>query len=158
MPAITSSDVTVTVDNRLLNMGARGLDKTMSVISVTFGDGSLTYPTGGVPLPVKEQFGFKQSIDFCQPQMPSANGFFYKYDATNHKLKIFTQGIVMGSTGVSPSGVGAYVEDSSGSGTSGQPEIPGTSPDETYDMGPMIELPSTIAPASVTVPLLMLGE
>ena len=156
MPALESTDVTVTTDRRLLDIGRRGLDKNMSLPSVAFGDGALTYPTGGVPLPDKAKFGYNRSIDFCTPQQPSANGFVYKYDETNHKLKIFTQGITMGSTGASPPTDGAKVEDSAGS--AGNLVMPGASEDETYDLGPMIELPSTIAPAAVTVKLLMIGE
>lgn len=159
MTALASSNVTVTISNRNKERIPGALRKV--IVDLTFGDGSLTYPSGGVPLPAKEQYGFKREIAFGIIEQPSANGFFYKYDRTNHKLKIFTMGFVTDAAGASvlntvPS---HYYIENSASGLSAALMMAGaTAADTTYDMGPLIELPTTIAPASVTVRMKFEGE
>jgi len=59
----------------------------MAFVSLAFGDGSKTYPTGGIPLPDKSKFGMNQQIQFMA-LMPPANGYVYVYDKANHKLVI----------------------------------------------------------------------
>jgi len=107
-------------------------------------------------LPAKEQFGFRLGIDFCAVEPDPDDGFFYKFDATNHKLKIFTQGITTGSTTVANNEDGALVEDSFAA--EGLPRIPHTAVDTTYDLGQLIELPNGSAPAATTAKLLLVGE
>ena len=160
MTALASTDVTVSLSNRHIE-DARGLLR-RTFADLAFGDGALTYPTGGVPLPAKEQFGFKKEIAFGVVEQPPANGFIYKFDRTNHTLKIFTMGIVTGSAGsASPLAASVdhyYIENSL---SVAQPMImlPGaTAADTTYDLGPLIELPATIAPAAVTVRVEFMGE
>jgi len=152
MVALAATNVTVTITNRLLNIGARGLDKIVSIIDIAFGDSALTYPSGGIPLPDKAQFGFKKVIDFCEIEQP-ADGFLYKYDRTNHKLMIRTQGAVTGTTGDSDS---ILVKNSSGSiGDASDAEgVINT----TYDLGAMIEMPATVAPAATSLRLKFTGE
>lgn len=89
MAAMTASDVTVTASRSLQDLAPAG-ERKMAVASIAFGDAALTYPSGGIPLPVKGQFGFKHQIDFCIPSEVGANGNTYKYDKTNHKLRIWT--------------------------------------------------------------------
>jgi len=156
MADLTSSDVTVTRSVRDLDIGHGRLSKNMSIVSVAFGDGSKTYPSGGVPLPAIGNFGFQQQVDFCAVQEPSANGFTYKYDNTNHKIRIYTQGVVTGSTAATATESGALAEDSAGAET--VVRLSNTAINTTYDLGALIELPTTIAPASATLKLLMLGE
>ena len=88
MAALTASDVTVTLTQADIDRSPdRAGFKTYPTI--TFGDGAKTYPSGGIPLPAKEKFGFNlevKNIRFIQP----ANGNSYHYDKTNHKLRIFT--------------------------------------------------------------------
>lgn len=56
-------------------------------VSVAFGNGALTYPTNGVPLPTAAYFGLNSIknifFDFA------VNGYLYRYDLTNHKLLIY---------------------------------------------------------------------
>jgi len=156
MTALASSDVTVTRSIRNLDIGHGALSKNMSIVSVTFGDGSLTYPSGGVPMPAIGNFGFQRQVDFTAIQQPSANGFVYKYDATNNKMKIYTQGVVTGSTAATACANGALAENSAAAETAVR--LSGTAINTTYDLGAMIKLPTTIAPASATVSMLMLGE
>jgi len=158
MTALASSDVTVTINDRDKDVGHGALLKNMTIAQVQFGDGSLTYPTGGVPLPAKENFGFLNEIAFGAVQ-ESAVGFVYKYDQTNHKIKIFTQGLVSGSTTgvtIEDGATAAKVEDSAGS--EGDLKLAGATPDTTYDVGALIELPSTVAPASATLKLFLVGD
>lgn len=82
MAAITASDITPTANMALQDIG--NLLK-MSICKVTFGDGALTYPTGGIPLPAVGQFGF-WSIEFVGVQRDSGAIYIYIYDKANHKI------------------------------------------------------------------------
>ncbi len=156
MAELASTNVTVTVNSRDREIAGAQAGKNLTLASITFGDGALTYPTGGVPLPAIGMFGFRNAIDFCAIQQPVGNGFVYKYDATNHKIKIFTQGFVTGATAAAVNENGALAKNSGGA--EGAPRIPNTVASTTYDMGGMIELPATVAPTAVTLKLLMVGE
>ena len=86
MAALASTDVTVTVaarDRHLLGQGIK-----MTIATVTFGTGALTYPTGGVPLPDKSTFGMSKGIKALLLQESTA-GYVYRYDPVNHKLMMF---------------------------------------------------------------------
>lgn len=87
MTALAASDVTVTVNVR----DRRILDKKHNIpFTIAFGDGALTYPALGVPLPVFGIFGMKRNIDYLVFSDPgNADGFLYKYDQANHKLRIW---------------------------------------------------------------------
>ncbi len=90
MPSISSSDVVVatTAMNLNFNIGV----KNMSIVDITFGDGSLTYPTGGIPLPAFSNFGFRNAIDFFASEGTPDNGYCFRYDRDNHKLLIYSGG------------------------------------------------------------------
>lgn len=78
--------------------------------SIAFGNGSLTYPTGGVPL-AKASLGCPNSLEELVLLDPAnANGFVYKWDKTNNKLRIY-QGDNDGASD------GALVELAGGSAT-----------------------------------------
>jgi len=62
--------------------------KTLSLPDISFGNGALEYATGGVPLPAIGHFGLKKAIQRLLIQQPHANGYLYKYDPANHKIKI----------------------------------------------------------------------
>lgn len=56
---------------------------------LVFGNGALTYPTGGVPLD-KNKLGLPNEIkSLVIVDAGSANGFLYKYDLANNKLRIY---------------------------------------------------------------------
>ncbi len=157
MAALTASDVTVTLSHRDRDVVPPPAGRKMFQLpTITVGDGVKTYPAGGIPMPDKSQFGFKRELQFVSIEQPPGNGFFYKYDRANNKLKIFTQGAVTGSTAATTCGNGALAEDSSGG--EGSVRLSGTAADTTYDMGGLIELPTTIAPTEVSLALLMVGE
>lgn len=85
MADIAASDVTYSIiEESLLEDSFR-----KSIASIAFGDGALTYPTGGVPL-TKAKLGMPnhlRSIKMVDPA--NANGFLYKLDLTNEKIRIY---------------------------------------------------------------------
>jgi len=162
MGAFAATDVTLTIANRDKQIFGPPPAKKAVIGQVVFGDDALTYATGGVPMPAKEQWGFKLEVTYAEVEQPYGNGFIYKFDRTNHKLKIFTQGFVTSDSGSSDyNGLDTftayYVENSLGDDTvlhfAGA-----TITDTTYDTGPMIELPNGLAPAEVTLKIMMVGE
>jgi hypothetical protein len=155
MTALASTDVTVSISNRDKDFGHGRLGKNITIADLTFGNGALTYATGGVPLPEIARLGFHKAISFGAIE-ESADGFVYKFDRANHKLKIFTQGFTTGSTGTAVMENGALVEDSFGA--EGNPRISNTAKDTTYDTGQLIELPNGSAPAAATVRMMFVGE
>lgn len=158
MAAIESTDVTVTVSIRDRDIAHGRMGKNLTLADITFGDGSLTYPSGGVPLPAIGNFGFQRQVDFGAVESDPDDGFVYKYDRSNHKLKIFTQGVVTGSTAAASMDgyTGTKIE---GSGSAeGDAVIANVAIDTTVDMGPLIELPTSITPAETSLRMLLLGE
>ena len=161
MTALASTDVTVTLSHRNIEDRPGMLRRVYP--DLAFGDGALTYPSGGVPLPAKENFGFRKQIVFGSPEQPYANGFVYKYDRTNHKLLIFTMGVKLGSAAyATPLDVGGAdhypIENSAGVEANQLQIVGGTVVDATLDLGPLIELPIAIAPAAVTIRMEFAGE
>ena len=98
MTALASSDVTVTVGVRDRDIGRGGMSKCLGVAQIAFGDGALTYPTGGIPLPAIGNFGLLRQMDFGALEPPPGDGYVYKYDRENHKILIYT------SAGFTPEG------------------------------------------------------
>ena len=158
MAAIESTDVTVTISGRDRDIGHGAVQKNITIADIAFGDGVKTYPTGGVPLPSIGNFGFQREIAFGAVEGDPDDGFIYKYDRGNHTLKIFTQGLVTGSTAAASMDgyTGTKIEDSDSA--EGDAVVANVAVDTTVDMGPMIELPDTIAPAATEVRMLLLGE
>lgn len=156
MAAIASTDVTVTVNAGDREMAGGGAFKNLTLATVAFGDGSLTYPTGGVPLPAIGAFGLRAGIDAALVIPPAGDGYVYKYDKANHKLLIYAQGVRTGSTAADACGNGALIEDSAGAET--VLRASGTAIDTTYDMGPLRELPAAIAPAATTLQMIVIGQ
>ena len=91
MANLTVDNIVVDAPRALQDLIPAG-NRKVAVASVTFGDGVLTYPTGGVPLPSLGHFGFKHQVDFVTPSEPGANGYVYKYDPAAHTLRIFGGG------------------------------------------------------------------
>lgn len=85
MAALASSDVTYTIVHQVIADG--GYRK--NVVKIVFGDGALTYPTGGVPL-VKGKMGVPTDIKSLKIfDADDSNGYHYKYDFANNKLRIY---------------------------------------------------------------------
>lgn len=83
MADLASTDVTVTVEERRIE-GKKRLNR----VKITFGDGALTYPANGVPLPDFSSFGMKRNLDYLILTDPgSGDGLVWKYDQANTKLR-----------------------------------------------------------------------
>lgn len=68
----------------------------LNKVSVSFGNGVLTYPAGGVPL-TGVGLGLPNVVtSVLIDDSASGSGFVYKHDATNNKIRIYGQD---GSTG-----------------------------------------------------------
>jgi len=91
MTALASSDVTVTEYTHLNNLVPTG-NRRVNVVDIAFGDSTLTYPSGGVPLPDHDKFGVFEEIDALILEMPPADCYDYRYDRTNHKIRIYSIG------------------------------------------------------------------
>lgn len=154
MTALAAADVTVSCTARNRDIVPAG-PKQVNLVDISFGDDTLTYPTGGVPMPAIGNFGYKKAIEFCAIEQP-ANGYFYKYDRTNHKMMVYTQGVRTGSSVAADATSGALVEDSGAAET--VVRFMGTAVDTNYDLGPMREIPSTQAQAAVTLRAMLVGE
>lgn len=59
-------------------------------MTLDFGNGSDTYPTGGIPLD-KQGLGLPNYIRFLNVIDSSGDGFVYKYDAANEKIMLFVE-------------------------------------------------------------------
>ena len=85
MADLTASDVTVTIgigDNDRTVLGNKVVCATL-----TFGDSSKTYPTGGIPLPSIGYYDLYFAIRFAPPVF--SGGYLYSVDIANHKLYIW---------------------------------------------------------------------
>ena len=66
-----------------------GDSRVSSMYSVTFGDASDDYPTGGIPI-TKASIGLANNIESVEIiDASSGDGFVYKYDLTNDKIRIY---------------------------------------------------------------------
>jgi hypothetical protein len=92
MGAMASTDVTVTVNQQDRNCAGVDAPKNVVIATIAFGDGSLTYPTNGIPLPAIGNFGLHKGIDFMAIQGKLGAGYEYNYDATNHSIEIWNAG------------------------------------------------------------------
>lgn len=84
MPDIATSDVTYTLLRSDIEDKYR-----KTVVSVAFGDGALTYPAGGVPLESDKMGAPNEVRSVSLHDAASSNGFVYKYDSANNKLRIY---------------------------------------------------------------------
>jgi len=86
MTALAASDVTYTVVDQSISAGSGNKSNSFDV---AFGDGALTYPTGGVPM-AKAKFGTPNVIKKLNFSEPSAtDGYLYKYDLSTEKLLMY---------------------------------------------------------------------
>lgn len=95
MADLASTDITIAITEK----GRTG-KKRWSRGTITFGDGALTTPAAGVPLPAIAQFGFARQLDTLQ--LFGINGkttdYLLRYDKTNHKLLMYVSHDTAGAT------------------------------------------------------------
>lgn len=144
MPALAASNVTVTVEERAI-VGRQRRNR----VKIAFGDGALTYPAGGVPMPAAANFGLVRNLDYVMlSDADDGSGIVWKYDKENSKLRGYVQGVQVGAAGAGalddyPASAGVGVDTVSlglvvaGAGT--------------YRFGAMKELGTADAPAAQTL-------
>lgn len=98
MAAIASTDVTLTVESGTTVIQRK---ERRAIVKIQFGDGALTYPSGGVPLPTTPtSWGMKRNVRYIRVvDQDDGSGIVWKYDFANHKLRGYIQGIVVGAAG-----------------------------------------------------------
>lgn len=85
MADIVAGDVTYVVTKQRKEDSSNKINN----VTITFGDSSLTYPSGGVPL-TKAKMGCPNAIiSGHMLQANSADGLVYKYDQVNNKIRIY---------------------------------------------------------------------
>ena len=147
MAAITSSDVTISVEDRRI-VGKQKRNR----VKITFGNGTLTYSSGGVPMPSNLSFGLGRNLDYLILfEDDSSQGTIYKYDKTNSKIRIYEQGIRTGSTSATDSTSGALAEGGVDGVTETALRTMGTAVDTTYQLGSLKELTASSKPAATTI-------
>jgi hypothetical protein len=88
MAALTAANVVVTLNSEDIDRSPDGRIGIRTFPTVAFGNGVLTYPALGVPMPALGKFGFLSAIKRAYFEQP-ANGFIYHFDRANHKIRIF---------------------------------------------------------------------
>lgn len=134
MVDLVAANVTVTVNERTI-VGKKRRNR----VTVAFGDGALTYPSGGVPMPAAANFGMIRNLDFLTLfDEDDASGIVWKYDRTNNKLRGYRQGVRTGSTAAATSPSGAILENMAEAETTFR--AMGTAIDTDIDLGLLREL------------------
>jgi hypothetical protein len=145
MAALTSASVVVTVNERRI-VGKKRRNR----VTIVFGDGVSTYPALGVPMPTAGSFGMIRQLDFLHVYDESnPDGYIYKYDSVNNKIRIYAQGVNTGATAAADSASGALAKTSAGA--EGAVRAMGTVASTAYDLGAMNEITTAITPASLTL-------
>lgn len=87
MAALDADDLTVVVTERWQEGVKRHCRGTIAIAATD------TYPTGGIPLPVKGKFGMDRSVDVLvvSGSAGTATQYMYGYDKTNYKLLLYEE-------------------------------------------------------------------
>lgn len=102
MADFASSDVTVTVEKRSITGKQR-----RNRVKIAFGDGALTIPSGGVPMPSAQSFGMVRNLEYLTIfDEGSDTGIMWKYDKTNNKLRAWAHnhGLLLANGALAASG------------------------------------------------------
>lgn len=160
MPALTP---TVTIIDR----DGIGIANKMTLAQVAFGNGVHTYPSGGIPLGDIAAFGLNKAIKAAFVDQP-VDGYVYKVDYSNTaalKLKIYRTSHDLKVIG------GTAPDENAGLGTvaSGGPKLVKTAANDQTILGadaatkggvlpgPMVEVPTSFAPAATVVKIMFIG-
>lgn len=115
---------------------------------LSFGNGALTYPTGGIPLPLPNKFGLNANQLYAYILQDAPDGYVRKlnvtYGADGLTVTAMTLQIFV-SAGLTPAGVI----------TNGAPDTFAGTP---VAAGPLVELANTVAPAATVVRLTVMGK
>lgn len=86
MVALTSADVTATVDKSTRRIGPRGLRS--MIVTLAYGDGAKTYPANGVPLPSGQTFFPRGHIEAVDIIDNGASLAMCSYDITHNSIRM----------------------------------------------------------------------
>jgi hypothetical protein len=91
MAALAAADVTLTLNKRTILHGP--IPQRFVKGTLAFGDGALTYPTAGVPLPAIAQFGFVRNLDSLDVFGVNERTTDYqvRYGPANHTLLLYEE-------------------------------------------------------------------
>lgn len=141
MADIASSDVTVTVERRTIAGKTR-----RNRVKIQFGNGTLTYPALGVPMPAASAFGMKARLDYLTIfDEDNASGVMWKYDRVNKKLRAY---FPTGGATASPASGTANPKVTTGAASA--TAVNATTPDITPGVAKEMASAST-APAATTL-------
>jgi hypothetical protein len=92
MPALAATDVTVTIP-AAYGMRIDGSGRRHVAGTLTFGNGALTYPTAGVPLPAVGAFGMRVTMQQLHIYGNNARTVDYmpRYNKAAHKLLLYEE-------------------------------------------------------------------
>lgn len=114
MTALASTDVTLTVERQTI-AGSTRRNRT----KIVFGDGALTYPASGVPMPAFGSFGMRRNLDYLTVFDENASsGIVWKYDRDNNTMRgyqIISQAAGVSGTSITLSVTGAALATTTGS-------------------------------------------
>ena len=82
MVDLAASDVTVTINRKEDRNGMR-----RNYVTIAFGDGALTYPSGGVPL-AKGKLGFTRSVDSFSVIETNTLDYNVEYDISAETIRL----------------------------------------------------------------------
>lgn len=87
MADIAAVDVTLTIQKNRIAKGSPG-SLMRNVVKIAFGDGALTYPSLGVPIPAFSKWGMRREIEYLiLIDSNDGSGYIWKYDYENKKLR-----------------------------------------------------------------------
>lgn len=84
MSALVAGSVTYTVNNKRRG----GNSKVMNRVTLAFGDGALTYPTGGVPITIGN-LGCPNAVESMVIADAGTSGYTFNYNSTTQKLQLY---------------------------------------------------------------------
>lgn len=152
MADLAVTDVTATQVSSVISGRER-----KNEITLAFGDATKTYPAGGVPLSLA-MLGLKRNVkSLIFADSSSGDGYVYKHDLTNNKIRIYTQGAVVGAAGA------VTMDDfpvtaSAGTDASLSLSLTNSAGAGTHRWGDLKELAaSSAAPAATTLKVIAVG-
>lgn len=104
MPALVATDVTITLQTQGRGIAAAeriSPREKKSFVKIAFGDGALTYPALGVPMPTAPAtWGFIRSLNRIElVDSEDAQGILWKVDHENTKLRAYIEGLDVTAAG-----------------------------------------------------------
>lgn len=104
MADLTAANVTVVLNKVTIQKGQKE-----NQVTISFGDGALTYPANGVPMPGFGAFGMVRNLERLIFDGDPGLGNMYGYDVPNNKVRIWfpTQETAVNASRVGTEYVGA---------------------------------------------------